>query len=224
MPTTHPPTVFIIDNDVPLRASLRFLLESADLHCEEFDSAEDFLATFDPERVGCLILDVRLPGMSGVSLQQELTHHDHRLPVIVTTGFADVGTAVAMLKRGAFDFFEKPFSDQQLLERVQAAMAFDASRRRAREQRAALSARIARLTAREHEVFQEVVHGKANKVVAIEFGISEKTVEVHRARVMQKLGAGSLAELVRMDLLTQSPTDSLLLRVARAEPVTGRAA
>lgn len=224
MPTNQQPTVFIIDNDVPLRASLRFLLESASLQCEEFDSAEAFLVAFDPDRPGCLILDVRLPGMSGVALQQELGSGGHRLPVIVTTGFADVGTAVSMLKRGAFDFFEKPFSDQQLLERVQQAIAFDASRRRARAQREALTARIARLTAREHEVFQEVVHGKANKVVAIEFGISEKTVEVHRARVMQKLGAGSLAELVRMDLLTQSASDSLHLRVARAASAAGRAA
>lgn len=223
MKTNHPSTVFIIDNDVPLRASLQFLFESGGLISEGFDSAEAFLAGFDPDRAGCLILDVRLPGMSGVALQQTLRERRCRLPIIVTTGFADVGTAVSMLKRGAFDFFEKPFADLQLLERVQQAIDFDASRRRTRAALEAVTARIACLTAREHEVFQEVVHGKANKVVAIEFGISEKTVEVHRARVMQKLGANSLAELVRLDLLSQQPTDSILLRVTRTALAEQRA-
>lgn len=209
------PMVFIIDNDAPLRASLRFLLESAELASCEFESAEGFLAAHDPDQGGCLILDVRLPGMSGVVLQETLRDWGSQLPIIVTTGFADVGTAVKMLKRGAFDFFEKPFSDDLLLERVHQAISFDGNRRQVIAQREALTARIACLTAREREVFHEVVHGKANKVVAIEFGISEKTVEVHRARVMQKLGATSLAELVRMDLLAQQPNDSLLLRVAR---------
>ena len=221
MKANHSPTVFIIDNDAPLRASLRFLLESADLACEEFESAEDFLAAYDPDLAGCLILDVRLPGMSGVVLQETLRDRGCHLPVIVTTGFADVPTAVSMLKRGAFDFFEKPFSDQQLLERVNQAIGFDSSRRHARAQREALTQRFACLTAREREVFHEVVHGKANKVVALEFGISEKTVEVHRARVMQKLGANSLAELVRMDLIAHQPSESLLLRVARSEPSQG---
>lgn len=224
MPAKIQPTVFIIDNDVPLRASLRFLLESTGLTCEEFDSAEVFLAAIGPERPGCLLLDVRLPGMSGVALQQELAALGHCLPVIVTTGFADVGTAVAMLKRGAFDFFEKPIADQELLDRVQQAIELDARRRRLLAQRDLFAARLARLTAREHEVFQKVVHGKANKVVAIEFGISEKTVEVHRARVMQKLGAGSLAELVRMDLMAQSAIESSLTRGMRLRPVAGRAA
>lgn len=218
------PTVFIVDNDAPLRASLAFLLDSASIASEEFHSAEDFLAAFDDERPGCLILDVRLPGMSGVMLQEELRVRGCRLPIIATTGYADVGTAVGMLKLGAFDFFEKPFSDQQLLERVQQAIDFDASRRRARAQREALTARIACLTAREREVFQEVVLGKANKVVAIEFGISEKTVEVHRARVMQKLGATSLAELVRIDLLAQQASDSLLIRFGRSSRAEGTAA
>ncbi|MEO8606090.1 MAG: response regulator [bacterium] len=207
-------TVFIIDNDESLRDSLQWMLEGGGLHCESFGQAEAFLAACTPEREGCLLLDVRLPGMSGIVLQEELQRVGVRLPVIVMTGYADVSTAVTMLKRGAFDFFEKPFSDQSLFERVRQAMDFDASRRRARAQRDALNARLACLTAREREVFNEVVHGKANKVVAIEFGISEKTVEVHRARVMQKLGAGSLAELVRMDLLATNPTDSM--RLARA--------
>lgn len=218
------PTVFIVDNDHALRGSLSFLLGSAAIASQEFESAEAFLEAFDDERPGCMILDIRLPGMSGVRLQQHLRDRGCRLPIIATTGYADVGTAVGMLKLGAFDFFEKPFSDQQLLERVQQAIDFDCSRRRARAQREALTARIACLTAREREVFHEVALGKANKVVAIEFGISEKTVEVHRARVMQKLGAASLAELVRIDLLSQQPTDSLLLRRVRMPLSEGQAA
>ena len=209
-----PGTVFIIDNDESLRDSLQWMLEGSGLRSETFSRAEAFLASCTPEREGCLLLDVRLPGMSGVALQEELQRAGFRLPVIVMTGYGDVNTAVTMLKRGAFDFFEKPFSEQALLERVRQAMDFDATRRRARAQRDALTARLACLTAREREVFDQVVHGKANKVVAIEFGISEKTVEVHRARVMHKLGAGSLAELVRMDLFAAKSTDSL--RIARA--------
>ena len=163
---------------------------------------------YNPDQPGCLILDVRLPGMSGVALQEELErarHHaagDHR-----DTGFADVDTAVRVLKRGAFDFFEKPLRGEQLLERVRAG---DRLRRaavgRSAPNASGLAARMARLTARERAVFDQVVQGKANKVVAIEFGISEKTVEAHRARVMHKLGATSLAELVRMDLAAASST------------------
>jgi len=207
-------TVFIIDNDDSLRESLQWMLEGGGLKCQSFHQAEAFLAAYTPEAEGCLLLDVRLPGMSGVVLQEELQRVGIRLPVIVMTGYADVNTAVTMLKRGAFDFFEKPFSDQAVIERVRQALEFDTQRRHSRQQRDALTRRLACLTAREREVFDQVVHGKPNKVVAIEFGISEKTVEVHRARVMQKLGAGSLAELVRMDLLSTQPTDSL--RMARA--------
>lgn len=212
-----PGTVFIIDNDESLRDSLQWMLEGGGLQCESFERAEAFLASCTPDRHGCLLLDVRLPGMSGIVLQEELQRCNIRLPVIVMTGYGDVSTAVTMLKRGAFDFFEKPFSDLAVFERVRQAMEFDALRRHAREQRDALNARLACLTAREREVFDQVVHGKPNKVVAIEFGISEKTVEVHRARVMQKLGAGSLAELVRMDLLATQPSDTQrALRAANA--------
>jgi len=210
------PTIFIVDNDDALRESLQWLLESGGARSEGFASAEAFLAACTPERAGCLLLDVRLPGMSGIALQGELARARIQLPVIVMTGYADVGTAVSMLKRGAFDFFEKPFSDAALFERVQQAVEFDAARRLTRAQREHLAARLANLTAREREVFDQVVHGKPNKVVASEFGISEKTVEVHRARVMQKLGAGSLAELVRIDLLAAQPTESLRMARMRA--------
>lgn len=208
MPNTEA-TTYIVDNDDSLRDSLQFLLESGGIRCQGFGSAEAFLESYVKDRPGCLLLDVRLPGMSGVVLQEELARERVELPVIVLTGYGDVGTAVSMLKRGAFDFFEKPFSDAALFERVQQAMEVDSARRRRRAQREAVTRRLAGLTAREREVFDQVVIGKPNKVVASEFGISEKTVEVHRARVMQKLGAASLAELVRIDLLAAQPIDSI---------------
>lgn len=202
------PIVFVVENDEAMRTSLAFLLESTGLTVATFGSAEAFVGACTPDQPGCLVLDVRLPGMSGVALQEQLEQLDIKLPVIIITGFADVDTAVRVLKRGAFDFFEKPIADELLLERIRQAIAFDQHRRAIRAERDSLAARLARLTARERAVFDQVVQGKANKVVAIEFGISEKTVEAHRARVMHKLGASSLAELVRMDLAA-SQLDSL---------------
>jgi FixJ family two-component response regulator len=198
--TVSMPRVFVVDNDSSMRESLAWLLEAAGMSAETFETAEEFLASYRPDQPGCLVLDVRLPGMSGVILQEELVRREIKLPVIIITGYADVDTAVRVLKRGAFDFIEKPLADDVLLDRIRQAMALDEYRRRARAERDRLTARLSCLTAREREVFDQVVHGKANKVVAIEFGISEKTVEAHRARVMHKLGAASLAELVRMDL------------------------
>jgi FixJ family two-component response regulator len=194
------PKVFVVDNDPATRESLAWLLESASLPVAAFETAEAFLAACTPDQPGCLVLDLRLPGMSGVVLQEELARVGIKLPIIMITGYADVPTAVRVLKRGAFDFLEKPLADDVLLDRIRDAITWDAQRRRARAARELLIARLACLTAREREIFDQIVHGKANKVVAIEFGISEKTVEAHRARVMHKLGAGSLAELVRMDL------------------------
>jgi len=199
--TTSPaPVVFIVDNDRPTRESLAWLVEGAGLRPLTFDSAEGFLDACPGDPAGCLVLDVRLPGKSGVVLQEEIVSLGMTLPIIIITGFADVGTAVRVLKHGAFDFLEKPIDGETMLGCVREALALDARRRRVREERELLCARLARLSARERAVFDQVVQGKANKVVAIEFGISEKTVEAHRARVMHKLGATSLAELVRMDL------------------------
>lgn len=199
-PVAVEPTVFIVDNDAAIRSSLAWFLESAAIRAETFETAEDFLAAYTLDRPGCLVLDVRLPGMSGVALQEELAQRGIKLPLIMITGFADVDTAVRVLKRGAFDFIEKPFTQEVLLDCVRQAVALDANRRRDGAARERVTSQLARLTARERAVFDQVVLGKANKVVAIEFGISEKTVEAHRARVMHKLGASSLAELVRMDL------------------------
>jgi len=194
------PEVFVVDNDRSTRDSLAWLLEGAGLRAVTFESAEAFLTACPTDRPGCLVLDVRLPGKSGVVLQEELAELGITLPIIIVTGYADVGTAVRVLKQGAFDFLEKPLDGDTLLGCVREALALDTRRRRACEERERLCARLARLSARERAVFDQVVQGKANKVVAIEFGISEKTVEAHRARVMHKLGATSLAELVRMDL------------------------
>ena len=212
--------VFVVENDAATRKSLAWLLASAGFTPETFETAEGFLATCGPEQPGCLVLDVRLPGMSGVVLQEELERLDIRLPVIIVTGFADVHTAVRVLKRGAFDFMEKPLAADVLIEGVRQAIAWDAESRRARAVRDGLVARLACLTARERAVFDQVVRGKPNKVVAIEFGISEKTVEAHRARVMHKLGAGSLAELVRMDLTASQGEVAPWMRM----PVTAAAA
>jgi two-component system, LuxR family, response regulator FixJ len=199
--TVSGPKVFIVDNDGATRRSFAWLLESAGLVTETFHTAEAFLAACSVDQPGCLLLDLRLPGMSGATLQEQLADAGIVMPVIMITGYADVATAVRVLKRGAFDFIEKPIVDEVLLERIQQAIAVDAERRRARAERDLLAARLACLTARERAVFDQIVRGKPNKVVAYEFGISEKTVEAHRARVMHKLGANSLAELVRMDLL-----------------------
>jgi FixJ family two-component response regulator len=212
--TGSTPTVFVVDNDQSTREALAWLLESVGLRVEAFETAEAFLEVCRPERPGCLLLDLRLPGMSGLALQEELARIGITLPIIMITGFADVSTAVRVLKRGAFDLIEKPLPDDVLLERVRQAIGADAEQRIARAARDLMMARLRCLTAREREVFDQVVHGKANKVVAIEFGISEKTVEAHRARVMQKLGAGSLAELVRIDLAAHQIEPSFLPRFA----------
>ena len=193
------PTVFIVDNDQSLRDSLAWLVESAGFQVETFASAEAFLAACDAQHAGCLILDIRLPGISGLTLQEELLQRAVKLPVIVITGYADVDTAVRVLKTGAFDFIEKPFGDQVILERITQAIEIDRQRQWMCAERDRSDALLSRLTARERAVFDEVVHGKANKVVAYELGISQKTVESHRARVMEKLGVDSLAELVRLE-------------------------
>ncbi len=193
------PTVFVVDDDRALRSSLAWLLESVAMRVEAHASAEAFLNGYDPARPGCLVLDVRLPGMSGLTLQESLAARDVQLPIIFLTGFAEVRTVVEALKGGAFDFLEKPFSNQQMIERVQQALRFDAERRRKRCEERALAARLALLTQRERDVMRMVTSGKPNKVTADELGLSIKTVEAHRARVMQKLQVQSLPDLVRVE-------------------------
>jgi two-component system, LuxR family, response regulator FixJ len=194
------PQVFIVDDDEAVRSALRFLIRSVGLQAQAFDSALEFLKSYDPRQPGCLLLDVRMPGMSGLDLQQELNRRGATIPVVFITGHGDVPMAVAAMQYGAFDFLQKPFRDQDLLDRVQRAMARDAESRGRLAARAEIVARLATLTPREVEVMRLITTGKANKVVGAELGVSQRTVEIHRAHVMEKMHAGSLAELVRMVL------------------------
>lgn len=200
MPNLPEPTVFVVDDDAAMRDSLRWLFGSVGLAVETFATAEEFLNACDPSRPGCLLLDVRMPGMSGLNLQDELAARHFTLPIIIITGFAEVATAVRALKTGAIDFIQKPFSDELLLERIRQAIDADRRVREAQAQHAEISERFALLSARERAVMELVVAGKANKVIAAELGLSAKTVEVHRANVMRKTGADSVADLVRRAL------------------------
>jgi FixJ family two-component response regulator len=195
------PTVFVVDDDRAMRESLSWLLDSVGLRVRSYATAADFLAEHDPAQPGCLVLDVRMPGMSGLDLQAELARRGVELPTIVITGHAEVSMAVRAVKAGAIDFIEKPFSDQLLLDRVRQALEIDLEAREVRRRREAARRRLATLTAREREVLNLVVAGKANKEIASALGVSPKTVEVHRAHVMSKMCVDSLAELIRVTLL-----------------------
>ncbi len=197
------PIVYVVDDDQAVRDSLRWLIESVGLNVETYASAQAFLEAYYPGRAGVLVLDVRMPGMSGLELQNALASQELRLPVIVITGHGDVPMAVRAMKAGALDFIQKPFNDQELLERIHEALERDAPIRFERAERAEVVARLAQLTPRELEVMTRVVAGKPNKAIAAELGISKKTVEVHRARIMEKMQAESLADLVRIALLTR---------------------
>ena len=193
-----PPIVFVVDDDESVRGSLRFLLRSTGLESHAFASSLEFLAAYDPAQPGCLLLDVRMPGMSGLELQQELNLRGAVIPVIFITGHGDIPMAVEAMRHGAHDFLQKPFRDQDLIERVQRAIAKDTKARAALEEHKAIRARLDALTPRERQVLVLMVRGEPNKIMAHELGVSQRTVEIHRARVMEKSGASSLAELVRM--------------------------
>jgi FixJ family two-component response regulator len=196
------PTVFVVDDDPAMRASLRWLIESVGLAVQTSSTAQEFLSTYDPSAPGCLVLDVRMPGMSGLDLQAEMAARRIELPILIITGYAEVPIAVRAMKAGAFDFIEKPFSDQTLLDRIRKAISLDLNARREREELSAALKRLSNVTPREHDVMDRVVAGKSNKVIAADLGLSMKTVEVHRKRVMDKMGADSLAELIRLVVLT----------------------
>lgn len=191
-------TVFVVDDDDAVRDSLRFLFKSLGLASVGYASAQAFLAAYKPEQAGCLVLDVRMPGMSGLELQQELNLRGAMLPVIFITGHGDIPMAVEAMQHGAFDFLQKPFRDQDLLDRVQKALAKDSEIRKSHSDVAQIRSRFGELTAREREVLDMMMAGKSNKVMAADLGLSQRTVEIHRARVMEKTGAHSVAQLVRM--------------------------
>jgi two-component system response regulator FixJ len=189
-------TVYVVDDDAVLCEALQALLEAEGLRVETHTSAESFLAARCGHEAGCLVLDVRMRGMSGLELQEHLVQLGATLPVIVLTGHGDVPMAVRAVKAGVVDFLEKPVNDQLLLERIRNALALDAQRRAQRVRRAEAQRRLDSLTAREYEVMERVVAGLANKQIAGELGITEKTVEAHRKHVMDKLAVGGVAELV----------------------------
>jgi FixJ family two-component response regulator len=190
--------VFIVDDDEAVRASLRLLLKSVGIAATALGSAHEFLANHDASQPGCLLLDIRMPGMSGLELQQALNLRGAIIPVIFITGHGDVPMAVEAMKHGAFDFLQKPFRDQELLDRVQLALTKDKENRVALSQHSKIRAHLESLTPREREVLDLMTRGKPNKVMAADMGISQRTVEIHRARVMEKMEASSLAQAVRM--------------------------
>ncbi len=200
------PTVFVVDDDEPVRDAIAMLLDTVDLPHRTFGSAQAFLSGYERGRSGCLVLDIRMPGMSGLELQDHLLETRDPLPIIFITGHGDIPMAVEAMKKGAVDFIRKPFRDQELLDRVQQALSFDAGNREHQADLDGVRARAASLTPREKEVFERVAEGQANKVVAIDLEISERTVEIHRSQVMQKMAARNLADLVKMKiLLDQNP-------------------
>ncbi len=192
------PTVFVVDDDEAICTSLRLLLKSIGLPVQTFSSASAFLDSFDADRPGCLVLDIRMPGMSGIELQQQLNERHSITPIVFITGHGDVPMAVEAMQAGAVDFIQKPFRDQDLIDRINRALEKDRSMRDELHQRDAIRSRIEQLTPREKEVLDLVTVGKANKVIAGDLDVSQRTVEIHRARVMEKMGAKSLAHLVRM--------------------------
>ncbi len=195
--------IYVIDDDEAVRDSMGMLLESADLPYRCFSSADSFFAEHDGSQRGCLILDIRMPGMSGIELQQKLTQMGSSLPIIFITGHGDVPMAVEAMRRGALDFLRKPVNEENFLERVTHALDQESGDWHQKLDRDQAQQRIASLTEREHEVFLLVAEGQANKAVASKLGISERTVEVHRAQVMKKLDARTLAQLVRIHLQSE---------------------
>jgi FixJ family two-component response regulator len=198
--------VYVVDDDEAMRDSLVWLLESNGHAVEAFASAEAFLERWRDEMHGCLVLDVRMPGMSGLELHERLGARGAALPVVFVTGHGDVPMAVAALKKGAVDFIEKPFGDREMLRLVAGCLELEATRRAARHRAAGVQRRLATLTEREREVMQLVIAGRLNKVIADELGISIKTVEAHRARVMEKMEARSIAELVQAVVAGREPS------------------
>jgi len=199
--TKRKQVVYIVDDDDGMRRALTVLITTVGYQPVAFAKPSEFLAKYDPAQPSCLVLDVRMPEMSGLELQQHLNKAGSMLPVILVSGHGDIPMAVQAMKDGAFDFLQKPFRDQELLDRINGALKLDAENRESVDRLADLKAREESLTPREHEVLALVVDGKANKVIAIDLGLSERTVEIHRANVMEKMGARSVAHLVKMHLM-----------------------
>ncbi|MAZ77168.1 MAG: DNA-binding response regulator [Legionellaceae bacterium] len=198
------PIIYVVDDDRSMAQSIRWLIESVGLHVEIFDHPKQFLAQYNADHHGCLILDVRMPEMGGLEVQSYLKKQGIDIPIIFITGHGDVPMAIRAMKGGAVEFLTKPFNDQALLDSINNAIELDAKRRRKRQRRESIETRIKRLTPREREVMTLVVAGKLNKVIAAELHISSKTVELHRSKIMEKMEARSLAELVKLVVTYQA--------------------
>ena len=193
--------VFIVDDDAAVRDSLSFLLKSASIQSRSFSSGDEFLDGYDTNWDGCILLDIRMPGTSGMEVQQKLLAQDCRMPIIFITGHGDIPMAVEAMHLGAFDFVQKPFHDEELLDRIE--LALDARKEQQNEEavKQDIQSRYETLTPREKEVMTAVSQGHANKVIAMDLELSQRTVEIHRARVMEKMRVRSLAELVKLAVI-----------------------
>ena len=191
-------TVYIVEDDEAVRDSLSMLLRSEGLAVEGYERATRFLEDWHAGMKGCIVLDIRMPEMDGMELQEALIERGSHLPIIFVTGHGDVPLAVEAMRKGAVDFIEKPYREDQLLEKIRGALATDAEQHQGREEKRMIEEQLAQLTPREREIMDRMVAGQANKVIAIELDISQRTVEIHRSRVMHKMGTHSLAQLVRM--------------------------
>jgi len=201
---TQSPTVFIVDDDVALRDAISLLMSAANLPAEAFAGAREFLAQITDDRPGCLVLDVRMPEVDGLELQRQLAARGSRMPIIMLTGHGDVPMAVEALRAGALDFIPKPFDSKVLLARIHEAIELDARARQKRLDRAAIGARLAKLTPRETEVLDRIVDGLASKAIAASLGSSFNTVQNQRASILKKMQAESVADLVRMVMIARS--------------------
>lgn len=201
-------TVFVVEDDEAVRDSLELLLKSDGKPVRTYESATAFLKDYSDKMAGCIVLDIRMPGMDGMELQKKLNEKHSILPIIFVTGHGDVPMAVDAMKEGAVDFIQKPYREEALLEKIEAALKQDLEQRKSLDEKQEIIRRIKSLTPREHEIMDRMIAGQANKVIAIELEISQRTVEIHRSRVMHKMGTHSLAHLVRMVLSVKDLIDA----------------
>lgn len=196
-------TVYLVEDDDAVRDSLQLVLESVGHTVVSYSRADAFLEDFSTEMAGCMVLDIRMPGMNGMELQRQLNNHNSILPIIFVTGHGDVPMAVEAMQRGAVDFVQKPYREEELLNKIQQAISADAENRATLKEKDKIREKLAELTPRESQVMELMIAGKANKVIAYDLDISQRTVEIHRARVMEKMSVRSLAHLVRMVLAAE---------------------
>ena len=201
-------TVYVVEDDEAVRDSLELLLKSDGKPVKTYESANAFLKDYSDKMAGCIVLDIRMPGMDGMELQKKLNEKHSILPIIFVTGHGDVPMAVDAMKEGAVDFIQKPYREEALLEKIEAALKQDLEQRKSLDEKQEIIRRIKSLTPREHEIMDRMIAGQANKVIAIELEISQRTVEIHRSRVMHKMGTHSLAHLVRMVLSVKDLIDA----------------